>query len=64
MNSFLIIQYKLQNKNITMLVIFLYGGDNEIRTHAPITRPNTLAGCPLNHLSTSPSYIKHYILFG
>ena len=41
-----------------------YGGDDEIRTHAPITRSNTLAGCPLNHLSTSPSYIKHYILFG
>ena len=45
-------------------IFMIYGGDDEIRTHAPITRSNTLAGCPLNHLSTSPSYIKHYILFG
>ena len=36
--------------------IFFYGGEGGIRTLASETRPNSLAGSPLTHLSTPPYY--------
>ena len=35
--------------------IFLYGGDERVRTSAPCYRPNCLANSPLHHLGTSPN---------
>ena len=33
---------------------FFRGGEGEDRTRAPVTRPNSLANCPLDPLGTSP----------
>lgn len=40
---------------------FCFGGECEGRTRAPVSRPNTLAGCPLNHLGNSPKYSVGFV---
>ena len=45
---------KAQDKSSPPASCFLFGGEGEIWTLAPLTRPTPLAGAPLHHLSTSP----------
>lgn len=35
-------------------ILKLIGGVSEDRTHAPVTRPTSLAGKPLHHLGITP----------
>ena len=46
---------KPNKKRTTFVVLFLFGGEQGIRTLAPVTRPTPLAGEPLHHLGNSPS---------
>ena len=41
--------------------ILFFGGERGVRTLAPITRPNSLANCPLHHLGISPNCIYKII---
>ena len=45
---------KLKTKKTALQAVFLFGGEGEIWTLAPVARPTPLAGAPLHHLSTSP----------
>ena len=44
--------YRVQNKNasIVSILTFLYGGEGETRTLAPVSRPTPLAGAPRHQL--------------
>ena len=41
--------------------MFFIGGERGVRTLAPLTRPNSLANCPLHHLGISPYHIIYII---
>ena len=43
--------------------LFLFGGDGEIRTLAPVSRPTPLAGAPRHHLSTSPKWQRSFFRY-
>ena len=43
--------------------LFLFGGDGETRTLAPVSRPTPLAGAPRHHLSTSPKWQRSFFRY-
>ena len=53
---FFIINQYFYKKNINLYQINVSGGERGVRTLAPLTRPNSLANCPLHHLGISPYY--------
>ena len=36
-------------------ILMSFGGDERVRTSAPLSGPNCLANSPLHHLGTSPN---------
>ena len=63
-NDLIIISQKIKNRNPFVLELrFMFGGEREIRTLAPVSRPTPLAGEPLHLLGYFSVSYRRIILY-